>query len=206
MGYHRAFPDAEIIGVDIVPQPRYPFTFVQGDAMTFPLDGYDLIHASPPCQARTTMSNRWRGTGGKADSHLNFIAAIRWRLVMAGVPYVIENVPGAKSDLISPITLSGGSFGLGVERPRLFESSFPIARLPFVKVTNPIGVYGKHHDGRRLWTRTDGSSQHAADSLAAGREAMGIDWMEWRELSEAIPPTYTEYIGRQFALTLEAAA
>lgn len=206
-GYHLAFPDAEIVGVDINPQPRYcGDQFTQADALTFPLDGYDLVHASPPCQARTTMSNRWRGQGGVADSHENMIAAIRWRLIMAGIPYVIENVPGAKRDLHDPVTLSGGMFGLGVNRPRLFEASFAIPGLAPVKVADPVGVYGKHHDGRRLWTRADGTVQRAARTLEDGRRAMGIDWMEWRELAEAIPPAYTEYIGRQFAATLEQAA
>lgn len=206
MGYHRAFPDAEIVGVDINPQPNYPFTFHQGDAMDYGFGGFDFIHASPPCQAHTTMSNRWRGAGGEADNHLDYIAAIRWRLVHADTPYVIENVPGARAHLNNPITLSGGAFGLNVERSRLFECSFPVGPPPaFVKVAEPVGVYGKAHDGRRLFTRKDGSSQYAAKSLAEGQAAMGIDWMEWRELAESIPPAYTEWIGRQFAATLAAA-
>lgn len=206
MGYHRAFPDAEIVGVDINPQPRYPFTFVQADAMTYPLDGFDFVHASPPCQAHTAMSNRWRGQGGKADSHTDYIANVRWRVVMHGAPYVIENVVGARKHLLHPVTISGGSFGLGVERPRLFECSFPVTPPAYRKVTNPIGVYGQKPDGRRLSTRRDGSTQHAAKGLEQGARAMGIDWMEWRELAEAIPPAYTEWIGRQYAATLERAA
>lgn len=205
-GYHLVFPDAEIVGVDIAPQPRYPFTFHQGDALSWSLDGYDLIHASPPCQASTTMSNRWRGQGGVADSHENMIHAIRWRLVMAGAAYVIENVPGARRHLHDPVTLSGGMFSLDVNRPRLFETSFLVERPHCVKVVDPVGVYGKRPDGRRLWTRTDGTSQRAAHTLEEGRRAMGIDWMEWRELAEALPPAYTCYIGEWFALTLEAAA
>lgn len=207
-GYQKAFPHAHVTGVDIAPQPNYVGDrFIQSDALdyAFAVAGFDFIHASPPCQARTTMSNRWRGQGGVADSHFNFIDATRWRLVMAGVPYVIENVPGARRDLINPVTLSGGMFGLGVNRPRLFECSFPVARPKPVKVANPIGVYGQHHDGRRLWTRKDGTSQRAARALEEGRAAMGIDWMEWRELAEAIPPAYTEYIGDQFATTLRLA-
>jgi len=198
MGYHRAFADAEIVGVGINPQPRYPFTFVQADAMTYPLDGFDFIHASPPCQDHTTMSNRHRGKGGKADSHTDYIASIRWRLVMAGVPFVIENVPGARSHLHDPVTLSGGMFGLGVDRPRLFECSFPVNALARVRVLDPIGVYGKSHDGRRLSTRKDGTSQYAASSLVQARIAMGVEWMEWRELAESIPPAYTEHIGNAF--------
>ena len=203
MGYHHAFPDAEIIGVDINPQPRYPFTFEQGDATEWLwLRTFDLIHASPPCQNFTSMSNRWRGNGGKADQHPDFIEIIRWRLTMAGVPYVIENVTGARRELIDPILLRGGMFGLGVDRPRLFECSFPVEVPKSAKVLNPVGVYGQHHDGRRLSTRKDGTIQRAARTLQEGRDAMGIDWMEWRELAESIPPAYTEWIGRQFAETL----
>jgi DNA (cytosine-5)-methyltransferase 1 len=215
MGYHRAFPDAEIIGVDIAPQPHYPFEFVQADAMAFAwrMEGrrygagsFGLIHASPPCQAHTTMSNRHRGKGGAADSHDDYIASCRWWLTIAGSPYVIENVPGARRHLHNPITLSGGMFGLGVERPRLFECSFPIGQPPYRKCLNPIGVYGKAHDGRRLFTRKDGSMQRAAASLEEGSEAMGIDWMEWRELAESVPPAYTHWIGAQLAARMENAA
>jgi DNA (cytosine-5)-methyltransferase 1 len=197
MGYHRAFPDAEIVGVDINPQPNYPFTFVQGDATTYPTDGFDFIHASPPCQAHTAMSNRWRGTGGKADEHEDFIATTRWRLVMAGVHYVIENVVGARRQMKDVVVLRGGMFGLGVDRPRLFECTFPVKVPASTKVHNPVGVYGARADGRRLSTRKDGSIQRAARSLAEGSAAMGVDWMTWRELAESIPPAYTEYLGLQ---------
>lgn len=211
MGYHRAFPDADIVGVDIAPQPRYPFRFIQADAIDYlrSFNGAelgDLVHASPPCQAHTTMSNRHRGQGGKADSHTDFITNVRWWLVLRGVPFVIENVAGARKELRNPITLQGGMFGLGVERPRLFECSFPVVPPPYRKCVNPVGVYGQHHDGRRLWTRKDGSVQRAAASLAEGQRAMGIDWMEWRELAESIPPAYTQWIGEQFAHHLEEIA
>lgn len=199
-GYHLVWPDAEIVGVDIAPQPRYPFTFVQADALTFPTDGFDLIHGSPPCQERTTMSNRYRGQGGVADSHPQLIPAMRERMLAAGVPYVLENVPGARKLMRSPVTLSGGAFGLKVERPRLFECSFAVTAPPFVKVAEPIGVYGARHDGRRLWTRKDGTVQRCARSLQEGRDAMGISWMEWRELAESIPPAYTAHIARQLPL------
>ena len=105
----------------------------------------------------------------------------------------------------SPIQLSGGMFGLGVHRPRLFESSEPLTAAPVHKVVNPIGVYGAM-DGRRLWTRSDGTHQRAASSLPEARAAMGIDWMEWRELAESIPPAYTEHIGRQLVARLAVLA
>lgn len=124
VGYARAGFD--VVGVDIEPHPDYPFDFIEADALEilFMLangDGVsiyghlwpDAVHASPPCQAYTTMSNRWRGAGGKADEHVELIAVVRERLRSAGVPYVIENVPGAKRDMRSPLTLTGGMFGLG---------------------------------------------------------------------------------------------
>lgn len=210
VGYHRAWPDAEIVGVDIAPQPNYPFSFMRMDVglATSIIDpeSFDFIHASPPCQAHTTMSNRWRGTGGVADSHTDYIGIVREWLIATGKPYVIENVPGARTKLRHPITLTGGMFGLGVERPRLFECSFPVVVPQFVKVANPIGVYGKHHDGRRLWTRKDGTEQRAARTLDEGRAAMGIDWMEWRELAESIPPAYTEWLAHQHAQALAVVA
>lgn len=198
MGYHRA--GFEVVGVDIAPQPNYPFEFVQMDAISYAMDRghtFDAIHASPPCQAFTTMSNRWRGAGGKADSHPELIAVARETIRYFDPPYVIENVPGARRWLESPILLSGGMFGLQVERPRLFESSELLFTPPPRKVDDPIGVYGKAHDGRRLFTRADGTEQRAARTLEEARQAMGIEWMDWRELAEAIPPAYTEWIGRQ---------
>lgn len=208
MGYHQAFPDAEIIGVDIHPQPRYPFHLIRGDAVTVGaafLNQYefDFVHAFPPCQAHTAMSNRWRGQGGKADSHVDLIPAIRDVLVASGVPYVIENVVGARKSMRTTLLLSGGMFGLGVDRPRLFECSFIVPQPDRVPVVDPIGVYGEKHDGRRLSTRKDGTIQRAASSLEQARAAMGIDWMEWRELAESIPPAYTRYIGEQLAAQLE---
>lgn len=189
MGYHRA--GFEVVGVDIEPQPNYPFEFHQEDAMTYALRGFDAIHASPPCQGYTTMNNRH---GQEKTPRL--IGPLREALRCAGIPYVIENVEGALVDMQNPLTLHGGHFGLGVNRPRLFECSFLILTPDAPRVKDPVAVYGKHHDGRRLWTRADGTEHHAPDNLAEARAAMGIDWMEWDELREAIPPAYTEWIGK----------
>ncbi len=204
MGLHRA--GFEVVGVDLAPQPRYPFAFHQADALTFPLEGFDFIWASPPCQAHTTMSNRWRGKGGKADSHVNLIAAMRARIKPTWLPYVIENVPGARSHLTNVVELTGEMFGLGVHRPRLFETNWRVLA-PSKPPPSPqsIGVYGKHHDGRLLWKRSDGTEQRAASSLEQARVAMGIDWMEWRELAESIPPAYSEFFGRCFLAQRRAA-
>ena len=114
----------EVVGVDIKPQPRYPFEFHQADALAFPTEGFDFIWASPPCQAHTSMKSMHN-----AKPHLDLIPETRAKLQASGIPYVIENVVGAP--LIDPFMLCGTMFGLGVEdaelrRHRIFESSFPI--------------------------------------------------------------------------------
>lgn len=198
-GYYEA--GFEVVGVDIEPQPRYPFTFHQANALEVleavrPSD-FDAVHASPPCQASTTMSNRWRGQGGKADAHVNLIAEVRELLIATGLPYVIENVPGARSHLRDAMTLTGGMFGLKVHRPRLFESNVLLMAPPAAPApADSIGVYGKAHDGRLLWRRKDGTEQRAASSLEEAQEAMGMPWASWRGCAEAIPPAYTEHLGR----------
>ncbi|NIR76741.1 MAG: DNA cytosine methyltransferase [Gammaproteobacteria bacterium] len=205
MGYHRAGFD--VVGIDIEPQPNFPFAFIQADALEPPVDltALDLIHASPPCQAYTPMSNRWRGSGGLADERPDLIGAVRQMLELGGVPYVIENVPGAP--LACFIRLTGEMFGLSVHRPRLFECHpFLMGPAPERRQRDPVAVYGKHHDGRLLWTRKDGTELRAPDNLEEPSEAMGIDWMTWDELKESIPPAYTEYIGRQMKPLLEQAA
>jgi DNA (cytosine-5)-methyltransferase 1 len=201
----------DVTGVDIEAHPDSPHRVVVADALAVLTDadflaGFDVIHASPPCQGYTTMSNRHRGTGGRADSHPDLISWVRLGLEAWGGVYVIENVPGARRELRDPVTLHGGMFGLRVHRPRLFESNVPITVTKWPRPEDPIGVYGKHHDGRRLFTRKDGSSQYAASSLAEARDAMGIDWMGWDDLREAIPPAYTELIGRQLLVHLEERA
>ena len=196
MGYHRA--GFEVVGVDISPQPHYPFTFVQADALAppFNLTDFDLVHASPPCQAYTSMSNRWRGKGTLADARLDLVGATRAVFNESGTPWVIENVRGAP---LAGFTLTGEMFGLGVHRPRIFEASWlilvPEAPPPF---RDSVPVYGKSPDGRRLWTRVDGTELRAASSVDEASVAMGIDWLPWHELKESIPPAYTEFIGRAF--------
>lgn len=208
VGYSRAGFD--VTGVDISEHPDYPFKLVEADALTVLADTallaeFDIIHASPPCQGYTTMSNRWRGAGGVADSHDSLINEVRHYLTIWGGTYIIENVAGARRDMRSPILLRGGMFGLQVDRPRLFESNAPLVAPKSKKVVNPVGVYGKL-DGRRLFTRADGTEQRAARTLDEGRAAMGIDWMVWEDLTEAIPPAYTQYLGEQILEQIEVAA
>lgn len=210
MGYQRAGFD--VTGVDIEAHPDSPHPVIVADALQVLTDtdflaGFDVIHASPPCQGYTTMSNRHRGAGGKADSHQDLISWVRLGLEAWGGPYVIENVPGAARELRKPIRLRGGMFGLNVDRPRLFETNVEMPKPPLnTKPVNPVGVYGNAHDGRRLFTRKDGTIQRAAASLEEGRAAMGIDWMNWDDLREAIPPAYTQWIGTQLLAHIRAEA
>jgi len=196
-GYHRA--GFAVTGVDIEPQPLFPFRFIQADVLDV-LDNWDLspfaaIHASPPCQFKTQMSNRWRGNGGITDQHPDLLTPTLERVRKLSVPWVVENVPGAKHMMRPTLLLHGGMFGLGVHRPRLFESNILIFAPQARPAENPLGVYGKHHDGRRLFDRADGTIQRAPKSLAEAQEAMGMPWADWHGCKEAIPPAYTEYIG-----------
>jgi DNA (cytosine-5)-methyltransferase 1 len=195
MGYHRAGFD--VVGVDIAPQPRYPFEFHQGDALTYPLDGFDAIHASPPCQ-RWSSGAKVGGPGAKPREHPDLIAPLRPRLVGTGVAFVIENVMGAP--LIDPIMLCGRSFG--IRRHRLFE----IHGTPFFLVPPDQCEYGGVLRGELAGVYGNGSRQggfgcrwgRVPDGLSIRQwwaKCMDIDWMARHELSQAIPPAYTEWIG-----------
>lgn len=185
MGLHRAGFD--VTGVDIKPQPRYPFRFVQADAMTYPLEGFDFIWASPPCQAYTMAQNAAKN----AAAHPDLIPGVRDRLAVSGIPYVIENVVGAP--LIRPFMLCGLAFGLKVKRHRLFESN-----LAFL-----VPQCGNHDQdyyvifGHEVRNRRHGQAAGRKNKIAEGRRAMGIDWMTRGELSESIPPAYSQFIGSQ---------
>lgn len=194
-GYARSWGQADVTGVDLAPQPRYPHRFVQADALAVLASvepgEYTLIHASPPCQRYSPMTARW----GRQDQHPDLIAEVRSHLQRIGGLWVIENVPGAP--LLDPVTLCGSMFGLGdsegrgLRRHRLFEASFPItAPGPCRHVGQPVGVYG--HPGGS--SRRDGIR---FASVASWREAMGIDWMTPREMALAIPPAYTSYIAQE---------
>lgn len=205
-GYQLAGFD--VTGVDINPQPNYVGdAFHQADAMTFPLEGFDAIHASPPCQSETSMSNRWRGAGGLADARPDLLRPTWARLKNCGVPVVIENVSGAGTDALPLpwIRLHGAMFGLGVHRPRNFWANLLLLEPSRVaRRQDAAAVYGKE-DGRRLWTRSDGTELHVAN-LEEASVAMGIDWMSWDEIREAIPPAYCEYVGQQLLQAISAAA
>jgi DNA (cytosine-5)-methyltransferase 1 len=207
MGYSQA-GFAEIVGVDIEPQPNYPFTFRCADW----LDAlhlcaelgthFDLIHASPPCQGYTTMNNR------HGSMHPKLITAVRTeiRRLYPTTPYVIENVIGSGKDLDDPMMLTGDMFGLATSRPRLFELGGWFAMSPpkMCRQADAVAVYGKP-DGRRLWTRADGTELRAWGSVGEGRDALGVPWMtEELEIREAIPPAYCRFIGEQFLAQVRA--
>lgn len=190
MGLHQAFPSAEIVGVDIEHQPRYPFKFVKADVfdLTWNFAQFDFIWASPPCQRYTQMLNH-----GLADRtrHSDLVMPTRELLQKSGKPYVIENVPG--SPLIDPIMLCGEMFSLRVIRHRLFECSFQVTQ-PAHPAHNPKGAIRKQGDDGyyfRVYGHETGKAEWGA--------AMGIDWMRSPELAQAIPPAYSEYIARQCA-------
>lgn len=200
-GYHRAFPRAEIVGVDINHQPRYPFVFARGDAMAmlhrprFLRDNFDLIHASPPCQRYSDLAKR----NGNADAWPDYIPQLRKMLKRSGVRYVIENVEGAP--LVDPIMLCGTMFPeLRVIRHRLFECSFPAVAPPHVSRHPLVFTYDKRkaHYGRLDQSTSFVQVTGGGNATVANKaDAMGIDWMTGAELNEAIPPAYTEYIGTQ---------
>ncbi len=195
VGYARA--GFEVVGVDLSPQPNYPFEFIQADALTLGrdfLESFDAVHASPPCQSYSDLAKR------NGNGHLwpRLVEPTRDLLNSLGVPWIIENVEGAP--LIDPVILCGTMFpGLRVIRHRLFESNVDLDAPP----------HGRHplvftHDKRKRHYGTLNQNESFVQvtgggncSIANAKAAMGIDWMTKNELNEAIPPTYTQYLGKQ---------
>lgn len=188
MGYHLA--GFKVIGVDIEPQPHYPFEFHRTDALTFSLDDADVVHASPPCQLFTQMQSMVRTKA----THLDLIPAVRSKLQDLGVPYVIENVPGAP--LLDPFLICGVTMGLEVIRHRLFESNVGVVPPSCSHEHGGVadGKYvtfyhtRRHAPGRRVPPRR---------TEAEWRRAIGCEWMTCRESRQAIPPVYTKWIGEK---------
>lgn len=185
MGYHRA--GFEVVGVDIMRQPRYPFEFIQADALTFPLDGFDAIHASPPCQAYSRI------TAIRRDyPYPDLIGPTRDRLAPLTTPWVIENVPGAPLD--AQLRLCGSMFGLQVRRHRLFEANWQL----------PFAPFSCDHRESVLNMYTSGARRRGTDRQYIN--AMGVTWATTANGGEAIPPAYTEWIGRQLLSIIERTA
>jgi DNA (cytosine-5)-methyltransferase 1 len=178
MGYHRAGFD--VVGVDIKPQPRYPFEFVQGDALEYVRahgGEYDAIHASPPCQAYS-RATAWVGN---RNNHPKLICDTRAILKSCGKPYVIENVQEARRELDNPVKLCGTQFGLGLQSHRYFEI------WPSLSFLLPSCDHKP----------TDASRDHGTKQTEAEfRDRLGCEWMTVMEARQAIPPAYTEFIGR----------
>jgi DNA (cytosine-5)-methyltransferase 1 len=184
----------EVTGVDLKHGKRYPYTYIKADAMEILQDKkfikkFDVIHASPPCQT-FSRTQHLRVAQGTTTSKVDLLGPTRDLLIESSKPYVIENVGG--SPLIRPVQLCGSSFNLKVRRHRLFESNMALigARCYHQQQGRPIGVYGALRDNIPGGGKT-------AESIEEARESMGINWMIWRELVEAIPPVYTKYIGEQ---------
>ncbi len=190
MGYHRA--GFEVEGVDIKPQPHYPFKFYQADALEFPLKEYDAYHASPPCQKFSKAVNVRVDHKTRRDIHLDLVGDTRDYLLAAAKPFVIENVPG--SPLRDYIKLHGTMFGLKTNKERWFElHGFEILLLPARYTSTKGKVKSGEFVGIMQHSKYP-NERYRKDELAAG---YAIDWGLTRyELRQAIPPAYTEYIGK----------
>jgi DNA (cytosine-5)-methyltransferase 1 len=194
-GYVRA--GFEVVGVDLKPQPHYPYPFIQADALTLEpkfVQSFDAVHASPPCQAYSDLAKR----NGNAHEWPRLIEPVREMLIGTGLPYVIENVDGAP--LIDAVVLCGTMFPeLRVLRHRLFEANFQILPPPHKKhpkvhtFDRRKSHYGKTNEWKDFVQVTGGGNC----TIAAARDAMGISWMSKGEINESIPPAYTEFIGQE---------
>jgi hypothetical protein len=187
-GCSRGYADAgfEVVGVDIAPQPNYPFEFHQSDALEFlaaHADEFDAIHASPPCQHYANVT-KWRGS---ADDHPDLVAEFRDALNATGLPWVMENVPEAP--LRRDYFLCGSMFGLPIRRHRVFEVSWPAAYFLPAGCRHSLDDLPFMHKNERAF----------ADGL-------GCDWMSAREGRQAIPPAYTEFIGGHLLAQIERVA
>jgi DNA (cytosine-5)-methyltransferase 1 len=193
-GASRGYADAgfDVTGIDVKHGKRYPFTYIRQSIEDVNVEfvrEFDFIHASPPCQTFSITKNL-RIAQGKQTDKQDWLPFTRDLLVASGKPYVIENVPGAP--LIDPVLLCGSAFGLKVRRHRLFESNLPLKGTicSHKEQGRPVGIYGSMKDEIPGGGRT-------AHSMDEAKSAMGIDWMIWGELVEAIPPAYTKHIGLQ---------
>lgn len=216
VGYDRAGFD--VVGVDINPQPRYPFEFHQGDALTFLIQHgheFDVVHASPPCQGYTIAT---AGNPTARAKHQRLIAATRELLIVTGRPWVIENVELAKSQMQEPTLLCGRMFGLGAEdedgmplvldRHRLFESNIPLEAPAHPKhgTEQVAGVYGGSRRSSkpnatpaddRYSARYERRGGYVPRSKRVQQALLGIDWMTVKGMQESLPPVYTEHVGTQ---------
>ena len=199
MGLHRAGFD--VVGWDIKPQKNYPFEFRLGDALQADLKGFDFVWASPPCQAYSVASKSHRDAG---KVYPDLVAATRDKLEALDCPWIIENVVGAPL-YGNVITLCGVMFGLGVFRHRVFESNFLLSEPDHSAREGKIGD-GKYFSiagGAGRWKSWGTVKRNVSKGTAAQwSNAIGIDWMTRKELTQSIPPAYSEFLGRQIIRTL----
>lgn len=200
MGYSRA--GFEVVGVDINPQPHYPFEFHQADVLGIPLYDlldFDVIHASPPCQSYTRKAADWGRKRNHWIEHPDLVGPTRDLLKRTGLPYVIENVVGAPLD--AQLMLCGTHFGLHIIKHRLFEANWPLPMAPATcdhrDVYNPWSGKGRSADQLRAAQDTPWIPMSGGASRKAGVTG---------DLFNAIPPAYTEWIGRQLLAAIERAA
>ena len=191
-GHGYSMAGFDVTGVDVEPQPKHPkhMKFVQGCALEYLKENhhnFDVIHASPPCQAHTKASKVARASGKQYEC---FIERTRNLLDEIGKPYVIENVPD--SPLNNPILLCGSMFGLKTYRHRLFESNLNLSA-----PRHPSHIAKNCKMGRPPKSGEFIQVVGHFSGVPFAREAMGISWMGQKELAQAIPPAYTEFIGRQ---------
>ena len=189
VGYHRA--GFEVVGVDIKPQKNYPFAFHQRDALDYLAEhgrDYDVIHASPPCRNHTLYATQWGADPGTGWLLKATYVALRH----GSVPWVLENVVGA--EMPGSIMLCGSMFGLGVRRHRLFSASIPLPQMECDHKSQGSVITVTGHSGGRSTRRGDVNRAPAEDWA----EAMDTPWMSTREMAQAIPPAFTQWIGKQF--------
>ena len=195
VGYQRAGFD--VIGVDLSPQPNYPFEFRQADAMELLADRafmarFDAAHASPPCQRKSRMTNC---RPGLAAQYPDLVAPVHESLAAWGGPWVIENVEGAglpgQDDLFGAhgVMLCGTMFGRSLYRHRWFSANFPLWAPHHPRHLTPAARAGHWRPGTVI------SVEGHCSPIALARDVMGIDWTTREELAESIPPDYTEYLG-----------
>lgn len=191
MGY--ALAGFEVTGIDVKHGKRYPYTYIKGDVRDYLsqdyLSNFDVIAASPPCQT-FSATRHLRDAQGKSTSKVNMIPEVRAALLASCKPYIIENVPHAP--LLDPVQVCGSAFGLKVRRHRLFESNLKLVgtHCDHKGQGRPVGIYGSMRD------EIPGGG-HTAKTMEQAHDAMGIHYMIWGELVEAIPPSYTKYLGLQ---------
>lgn len=208
MGLHRAGFD--VIGVDIAPQPNYPFPFIQADALRPPFDlsGFDFIWASPPCQAYSIVKALAKARNGSYSRHPDLVSHTRSMLEAWEVPFVIENVPAAP--LRNPLYLYGSQFDLKTQRKRGFESNVLLMEpgRPYRRMQTPSAGNGLGPNGEISVCGSGGVRGLTTDEIIKHwQSAMGIDWTGVRqEIAEAIPPAYSEFIGRQIIEAIRRSA